>query len=106
MSRIQFNSDGNDTIINFDDLINKSHELLDVLESVNKSSKTITFLTVDDMIEITGFSRKTVLNLFQDPDFPSCDFGKAQVVELNAAIIYFSVPRKREYSRYWRNLAS
>ena len=47
------------------------------------------------MCEATGWSEPTVKNLFNRPDFPSCDFGKEKKAEITAVINYFSVPRRK-----------
>ena len=78
--------------------------VVEKLEKINNETLLLKFLTVEDLIKATGFSRKRVLELFNDPEFPCCNFGKKQIVEINAALAYFSVPRRKEYSVYWRNL--
>lgn len=70
-----------------------------------KDNSDIVFLTIKDVIKITGYSKKTVELLFNDPDFPSCDFGKKKIVEKNAFLQYFSKRHQKDRSKYWRNVA-
>ena len=64
-------------------------------------SSEVRFYGVDDLVEMLGWSRHTVLKLFNDPEFPASDFGKAKIVEAHALIEYFSVRRCRDTDRHW-----
>ena len=44
----------------------------------------IRFYTVDDLMQMLGWSKTTVLKLFNDPKFPSTDFGRNKVVEAHS----------------------
>lgn len=81
---------------NLDTELEKAKELLETLVKIEETSKALNFLTVKDIQDATGWSPATVRQLFNRPDFPSCDFGKEKVVEIHAALKYFSVPRRRE----------
>ena len=59
-------------------------------------SSEVRFYTVLDLMEMTGWSTKVVLKLFNDPSFPSSDLGKAKIIEAHALIDYFSVRRVRK----------
>ena len=61
------------------------------------------FYTVSDVMGMTSWSKKVVLRLFNDPDFPAAELGKAKVVEAHALIDYFSVRRSREDPDEGRN---
>lgn len=65
-------------------------------------SSEVRFYTVEDVIKLTSWSENTVLKLFNDPMFPSADFGKAKIVEAHALIDYFSTKRCRNSERYWK----
>lgn len=65
------------------------------LEEFENKVQKLMFLTIKETEKLTGWSNKTVQNLFNRPDFPSCDFGKEKIVEVNAMRNYFSVPRRR-----------
>lgn len=58
-------------------------------------SSEVRFYTVSDVVELSGWSEKVVLKIFNDPEFPSADFGKAKIVEAHALINYFSRKRTR-----------
>ena len=62
----------------------------------------IKFYTIADLQEMLGWSETTVQKLFKDPNFPSSDFGRRQVIEAHALIEYFSVKHERERDRFWR----
>ena len=65
-------------------------------------SSEVRFYSVKDLQEMTGWSHTTVEKLFNDPTFPSSDFGRRQVIEAHALIEYFSVKHERERDRFWR----
>lgn len=75
--------------------IEKTKQLVENLMKIEDLSKVLKFLTIKDVAAATGWSEPTVRILFNRPDFPSCDFGKEKVVEIHAALQYFSVPRRR-----------
>ncbi len=62
----------------------------------------VRFYTIDDLIGLLHWSRAVVQKLFNDPKFPSVDFGKQKVVEKHALIKYFSVKREKEFDYYWQ----
>ena len=74
----------------------KIRSLIEQLEKLGGAVDRITFLTISDVMKLTGWSRPTVEKTFNRPDFPSCDFGKEKIVELTALRDYFSVPRRKE----------
>lgn len=62
----------------------------------------IHFYSIKDVIQLTGWSEPTVIKLFNDPDFPSCNYGKTKIVEAGGLRNYFSEHREKRYNRYWR----
>lgn len=98
MSTIKLNN-------NIENSLETARELNTILDEIEAKSNLLLFLTTEDIQKATGFSKKTVERLFKDPEFPSCDYGKGQIVELHAAIKYFSVPRRKDESFYWLNVA-
>ena len=58
-------------------------------------SSEVRFYTVQDLMEMSGWSEKVVHQLFNDPEFPASDLGRARIVEAHALIDYFSVRRIR-----------
>lgn len=73
-------------------------EFLITVQELEKTTKGLHFLTVDEIVEkkILPWSRKTVQDLFNRPDFPSCDYGKEKVVEVYAFKEYFNTPRRKK----------
>lgn len=49
-----------------------------------------------------GWSENTVQKLFNDPKFPSSDFGRIKVVEAHALIDYFSKKHLKQNDGYWK----
>ena len=88
MARIEVKTD-------LDENINKLSALLNQLNEAEEKAVKLQFLTIKDMIKITGWSAMTVQELFRRADFPSCDFGKEKIAEIHAVISYFSVPRRK-----------
>lgn len=88
----------NIAINSIDELEEVGEKLKTMLNNVTELSTaidSIRFLTIKEVTELTGWNLNTTRNVFNRPDFPSCDFGKEKVVEIHAFINYFSVPRRR-----------
>ena len=83
-------------LITVDEELEKAKALLETLLKIEETSKALNFLTIKDVVAATGWGFATVQQLFNRPDFPSCDFGKEKVVEIHAALQYCSVPRRTE----------
>ena len=62
----------------------------------------IGFFSVEDLIAMTGWSKGTILKLFDDPKFPSADFGRRQIIEAHALVDYFSVRHEKGRDRHWK----
>lgn len=86
----------NSDVVTIDAELEKATKLFKTILEIENTSKALNFLTVKDIADATGWSLGTVRQLFNRPDFPSCDFGKEKIVEIHAALNYFSVPRRRE----------
>lgn len=65
-------------------------------------SSEIIMYSINDLVEMTGWSHATVEKLFKDPKFPSIDFGKRKLVENHALMQYLSVRREKAHDRFWR----
>lgn len=59
-------------------------ELLNTFQKIEESGERIKtlfkFLTIKDIMEMTGWSELTVQNMFKREDFPSCELGKTKLV--------------------------
>lgn len=70
-------------------------ELKDGLVDLDKYIKAIDdecFYTVDDVIKLTGYSRPTVLNMFNMKSFPACSMGKRKIVKKSVFWKFFDEP--------------
>ena len=63
------------------------------------------FLSIEDVMEMTKWSKQTVQDLFNRPDFPCTDFGKRKLVTLPALLQYFSVRRCKNKRAYISEVA-
>ena len=78
-----------------DEQIKKLKELLELQMEVKDNIVYLTFIGVEDLVEMTGWGRNTVNKLFDEPDFPCCDFGKEKKAEIHAVLQYFSKPHRK-----------
>lgn len=65
-------------------------------------SSDVKFYTISDLKQMLGWSENTVQKLFNDPKFPSSDFGRIKVVEAHALIDYFSKKHIKQNDGYWK----
>ena len=59
---------------------------------------------VQDVISMTGYSKKTVLKLFSDPELPKLRIGKKTVVEAHAFIAYCATTHDKDEDDFWRDM--
>lgn len=78
-----------------DSELEKVKELVVGLNEVKEKAKLIQFISIKEFTELTGWSEKTVQDLYNRADFPSTDFGKEKKAEVHALIDYFKVPRRK-----------
>ena len=65
-------------------------------------SSEVRFYTIEELRKLLGWSEMTVQKLFNDPSFPSADYGKSKIVEAHALIDFFSTKHTKARERYWR----
>ncbi|WP_296968687.1 hypothetical protein [uncultured Eubacterium sp.] len=65
-------------------------------------SSEVKFYTISDLKNMLGWSENTVQKLFNDPKFPSSNFGRIKVVEAHALIDYFSKKHLKRNDGYWK----
>ena len=65
-------------------------------------SSEVKFYTISDLKNMLCWSENTVQKLFNDPKFPSSDFGRIKVVEAHALIDYFSKKHLKQNDGYWK----
>lgn len=78
-------------------------EMATALDRLRVSSE-VRLYSIDDFVEMSGWSRKTVMTMFNDPAFPSMDYGKAKLVEAHALIAFLSIKHEKEREPYWIKL--
>lgn len=71
----------------------------------NLSKKDTLFLDTADVRKITGWSKKTVEDLFNQPAFPATDIGKRKLVLKVAFIKFFMERRCKDNEDYWKYIA-
>ena len=75
--------------------IEKVKDLIKYLDIVQEKTKLIQFISIKEFSQLSGWSEKTVQELYNKPDFPSTDLGKEKKAEVHAIIDYFKVPRRK-----------
>lgn len=75
------------------DELQNANELLEVFAKIEEKAESIRskigFYTTKDVVELTGISMPKVLEIFNRPDFPVCDYGQGKVVFIPAFCEYF-----------------
>lgn len=66
-------------------------------------SAEVILYSIDDLVEMTGWSHGTVQKLFNDPKFPSIDYGRRKLVENHSLMQYLSVRHEKELDSFWRS---
>ncbi|MGN0535704.1 MAG: hypothetical protein ACI4IR_06875 [Eubacterium sp.] len=78
---------------NATDELKNAQELLQVFSLIEEKAesirKQIGFFSTKDVAELTGISMPKVLEIFNRPDFPVCDYGQGKVVFIPAFCEYF-----------------
>lgn len=80
---------------NLDEQLDKVKDLINSLNEVKEKANLIQFISISEFSKLTGWSEKTVQELYNRPDFPSTNFGKEKKAEVHAIIDYFKVPRRK-----------
>lgn len=66
-------------------------------------SSEVILYSIKDIVEMSGWSETTVQKLFNDPSFPSIDYGKIKLVENHALMQFLSIRHEKKCDRYWRD---
>ena len=67
-------------------------------------SPEVIMYDVQDIMRLTGYSKKTVLKLFSDPELPKLRIGKKTVVEAHALIAYCATAHDKDEDDFWRDM--
>ncbi len=92
---MELNIDDSKEMYKIDEQIKKLKELIELQSEVKNNTAFLTFVGVEDLMEMTGWGRNTINKLFDEPDFPCCDFGKEKKAEIHAVLQYFSKPHRK-----------
>lgn len=85
--------------------INALKELNEQLQLFQENYSQTTdnlFLDIKTIIKITGWSKKTVEDLFNHPMFPCTDLGRKKLVLKTAFIKFFSERRCKDEEHRWK----
>lgn len=81
--------------------ISTMHDEIERLNKIKNDMQMPLLLTTQDVIKITGWSRRRVLDLFLDPSLSVIDIGKGKQVEVSELIRYLNIPQSYDTSKYW-----
>ena len=92
-----------DIVLTIPALLELQKQIEEISRNINNQVVNNLFFNIEDVMKMTGWSRKTVEELFRHPEFPSTDLGKKQLVLKTAFINFFSVKRKSSERNIWIN---
>lgn len=92
-----------DELQEYIDLLETAKERYEELISLQKSSKDIRFLSIEEVCQYIDCCDNTGKKLFNDPEFPSENYGRKKKVLASEFIKFFSVRRDKHNSAYWSN---
>lgn len=75
--------------------IKKLDEMLEKLKLIEDKSKMINFITIAEFAKIRNCSIKTAQDIFREKTFPSENYGKNIVVELQALKKWYEQKRDK-----------
>lgn len=78
--------------------IQKLDEMLNKIRLLEDKSKMINFITIQEFATLRNCSIKTAQDIFNDKTFPSEDYAKQKVVELQALLQWYSQKRSKRIS--------
>ena len=92
-----------DIVLTIPALLELQKQIEEISRNINNQVVNNLFFNIEDVMKMTGWSRKTVEELFQHPEFPSTDLGRKQLVLKTSFINFFSVKRKSSERNTWIN---
>ena len=78
--------------------IRKLDEMLEKMKLIEDKSKMLNFITIQEFAKIRNCSIKTAQDIFNDSSFPSENYGKQKVVELEALRQWYMKKRNKNES--------
>lgn len=83
------------TTTDIDTNIKKLDEMLKKIKSVEDKSKMLNFLTINEFAKLRNCSISTAQAIFNDSSFPSENYGKTKVAEIEAVKNWYQVKREK-----------
>lgn len=102
-TEIEINNLSIEDLIKIKDIFEEICEYKKQIDTLNQKETIIEFLTVDDVSRILDISKKNANKLFNDPEFPSNNYGKEKKVLTSEFIKFFSHRRDKNKSLHWKN---
>lgn len=78
--------------------ISKLNEMLEKMKLLEDKSKMLNFITIQEFAKIRNCSIKTAQDIFNDSSFPSENYGKQKVIELEALRQWYMQKRDKHDS--------
>ena len=89
---VNLNTDTKEDITKLDGTITEIIEKLQLLED---KSKMLNFITISDFAKLRNCSIKTAQDIYNDKTFPSENFGKIKVAEVQAVKKWYEQKRDK-----------
>lgn len=103
MTAIEVNNNYSLTLEDIKELNNEISNFQNSIESLGKEETL--FFDIAGVQRITGWSKKTVEDLFNHPAFPCTDIGKRKLILKTAFVKFFMERRCRDNEDYWKYIA-
>lgn len=72
-------------------------EMLEKIKQIEENSRMLTFITISQFAEMRHCSITVAERLFNEPTFPSENYGKQKVVEISALKNWYMQKRDKNY---------
>lgn len=100
MIAIEVNNNYSMTLAEIKELNKEISKFENNMENLGKEDTL--FFDTSDVRRITGWSKKTVEDLFNHPAFPCTDIGKRKLILKTAFVKFFMDRRCRDNEDYWK----
>lgn len=80
-----------------DEMISELNNKINQLDKYTKAVNDECFYDVADVMRLTGYSKPTVLTMFNRKDFPTCTVGRRKIIKKSAFWKRFDEPMVGEY---------
>lgn len=80
-----------------EEMISELTDEIKLLDQYTKAVNDECFYDVSDVMRLTGYSKPTVLAMFNRKDFPTCTVGRRKIIKKSAFWKRFDEPMVGEY---------